>query len=261
MKLTTQDRKDNQRRALSRRIIATELLPLLQNKRGIRVLETDETIKLRPWKARVETLTDVQKMVHLAMRKDIVDEEDLKTALTKQRRRAYEDEVTIQLERLGCQKTGRLSAGPALTELSELSRVDAQSIIATYNDDLAKTITGIADKNPRANRHTYAKNLKTWDTTRATEKSKQIAQFTDSSARSVALKDFYTFNDVQGFAVLAPTTAQCPVCAGWIARGEVPMQEATNNAPPYHPNCNHYFITVPAQKADKEGCAELWTGS
>ena len=260
--MTPQDRRDNQRRALSRRLTFNELFLLLQNKPGLKRLETDEFIKnsLLRKDTHLEGLTNVQRLVHLAMRKDVVDEDDLKTALTKQRRRAYEDEISIQLERLGCKKSGRLSGGPALSELSDLSRVDAQSIVSTYNDDLAKEIARIGAANPRANRNTYAKALKVWDEGRATSKGKQIAQYTDSTARRVANKDFFALNDVAGVATIAPSTAKCPVCAGWIARGELPLQEIVANSPPYHPNCNHYLVVLPSKKVSLQGCEELWSG-
>ena len=75
------------------------------------------------WQAVVEKMTNVQRMVHLAMRYDVYDEERIRSDLLKERRRAYEDELTIQAGRVGCPgRSGRLSNGAILSQLYEMSK-------------------------------------------------------------------------------------------------------------------------------------------
>lgn len=216
--------------------------------------------KGRDWQSVVSGMTNVQKMVHLAMRQDSVDEERIRTELVKVRRRAYEDELTNQAARVGCKKkTGRLGNNDQLTALNDASKEDAASITNTFNFDLAAAIINISTENPKANRQTYAKRLKEWEDKRAEWKAGQIAMFTEGSARSLAQQEFADRNDVEGYAELEPQTAAEEICQGWINRGQVPMKEAMKNPPPYHGNCPHRFRTYPEQ-ASKEACDDLWMG-
>lgn len=216
---------------------------------------------MRNWQAVVDGLSNVQKLVHLAARMDMIDVERLRADLLRIRRRAYEDELTIQATRVGCPgRRGALGNNPSLTALSEASRQDAESIVNTYNYDLAAQIRAIGQDTPTANRHVYAKRLREWDEKRAAWKAKQIAQYAENSARAQAQRDFYRFNAaVLGVAVMAPTSAACPVCAGWVARGEVPLRVALNHPPPYHPNCPHVWVTKPERVA-RDQCPMLWMG-
>ena len=125
-----------------------------------------------------------------------------------------------------------------LDELRAASERDATSIVNTYNADLASAIRYIRAETPTANRYVYAKRLGEWEQKRAKWKDGQIAQYTEMSARAKAQQDFFAKNSVhEGTATLEPKRAVCPVCQGWVARGEVPITVAKNNPPPYHPNC------------------------
>lgn len=214
----------------------------------------------KDWQIEVEKLSNVQKLVHLAMRMDPIDQQELAAELLKARRRAYEDELNIQAAKVGCSKRrARLRNNASLSELSQMSRRDAESIVATYNYDLAAAIKKIGQEHPRANRNTYAKYLREWHNRRAEWKSAQIAAYTDRSARAQAFMDFYRFNLVQGYASLYPRDAVCPVCQGWINRGDVDIEEARLHPPPYHLNCPHYWRTR-VEKLAQVDCAELWMG-
>jgi hypothetical protein len=117
----------------------------------------------------------------------------------------------------------------------------------------------IRAEHPKANRYHYVSYLKVWAIERAKWKEKQIMQYTVNSARSKAQADFYHNNNGFGVAVLRPIKAVCPVCGGWIARGEVPLRVANNNPPPYHPGCPHLFVVYP-EKVAKDECPLLWMG-
>ncbi len=215
----------------------------------------------RNWQPVANDLSDVGKLSHLAMRFDAFDEEAYRVQLLRERRRYYEAELTNQAARVGCPgQAGRLTNGYILSELEEASRQDAASIAATYNYDLAVAIAHIRAETPTANRYVYAKRLQEWSAARATWKDPQIAQFTEGSARALAQQHFYQFNNNVGMAVLEPKRAVCPVCQGWIDRGEVPLHVAMNNPPPYHPNCPHGWATTPGRVAQSE-CPMLWMGA
>ena len=213
------------------------------------------------WPSVVATMTNVQKLVHLAARYDSVDEERIRSDLLSMRRKAYNDELSIQARRVGCPgMTGRLSNGDVLSTLNDVSKTDAASIANTYNYFLALEIVRARQRNIYGNRYYYAKAIREWQPTYWAYKDPQIAETTDGTARAMAQQDFYKFNgSALGTAKLEPRTAVCPVCAGWIARGVVPLRVAMNNPPPYHPNCPHAWDIRP-NKVTKDDCPLLWMG-
>jgi len=214
----------------------------------------------RDWQPIVDGMTDVQKLVHLAMRMTSYDADRIRGELTRQRRRAYENEITQQAARVGCPgRRGRLTTGPSLTALNDMSRNDSESIVNTYNYDLAVAILAIASQNPRANRNYYVNQLSNWEAKRAGWKADQIAWNTDGTARALAQQDFYYFNGIMGYAELMPDTAVCPICQGWIARVQVPLKVAENNPPPYHMGCPHKWDTRP-DLVPRDECPLLWVG-
>lgn len=218
--------------------------------------------RARDWRPLVNGMSDVQKMIHLAMRYDDYDVERIRVELLRQRRIAYDQELTHQAARVGCAgRTGRLSNGSILSSLNDESAGDAQSIANTYNYDLAIAIQNIGVETPRANRNTYSKRLREWEQARAKVKNPQIQQHTELTARARAQQDFFAYNDAAiGHALLKPEQAMCPVCLGWIERGAVPLHVATDAPPPYHVNCPHYWKTFP-DKVAKSECPNLWMGS
>ncbi len=204
--------------------------------------------------------TDVMRLVHLAARSDPVRIEEIRVQLLNHRRAAYEDELTIQAAHVGCPgRRGALGAGPSLSELNQMSVDNAESIANTYNYHLAHCIIRIHDETPSANRHVYASRVAAWEGGYWGWKQTDIDQWTDGTARALALQDFYRFNGAFGSATLEPTTAVCPVCQGWIDRGAVPLRVATNNPPPYHIGCPHTWNTDP-DKVAREDCPLIWMG-
>lgn len=207
----------------------------------------------------ISALSNVQRLVHLAVRHDSVQQDAIRAELTKARARAYNDELAIQARRAGCNRSGEMETGPTLTELNEISKADAESFSKSYNDDLTKAIIQIREDVPRANRNTYVSRLTTWEGERAQSKSGPLAAWTEASARSLAFEQWHKNNKVEGTATLEPEEAVCPVCLGWINRGEVSLKIASGNPPPYHPNCEHSWLAEP-EKIDPTDCAEIWMG-
>ena len=215
----------------------------------------------RNWQAVVDDLPDVGRLVHLSMRQDPYDVDRIRGELLRQRRRYYDAELTDQARRVGCPgQVGRLGNGAILSELNEMSKRDATSIVNTYNADLAGAIRYIKAETPTANRYVYAKRLGAWEQKRASWKDTQIAQYTKGSARAKAQQDFRQNNNTFGVAVLEPTRAVCPVCQGWVARGIVPLNIALNNPGPWHPNCPHSWSVRP-EKVSPDQCRYLWMGA
>jgi hypothetical protein len=219
----------------------------------------------RNWQAvvRSDEFTNVMRLVHLAMRQTEEQQESIRAALLKQRRREYEATLTEMARAAGCTgRRGRLDSGPILSELNEESKRDAESIVNTYNFDLGVAIQAVHTETPTANRFTYAKRLGDWERTRSKWKDPQVSMNTALTARSKAQEDFARFNPeaLEGTAILMPRTAAEPICAGFVARGEVPGRVAIANPSPWHPNCPHVWIHQPA-KIPREDCADLWLGS
>ncbi len=216
----------------------------------------------KDWTALTAGMSNVQRMVHLAARYDAYDVERIASELFRDRRQYYNAELTNQAARVGCPgRSGALGNGPILSSLKEQSVQDATSIANTFNYDLAIAITNIGVETPTANRHTYAAQLRTWEAARAEWKNPQIREYAKGTAISQAQVDFYRYNQsLLGSATLQPTRAVCPVCLGWIARGEVPLSVALSNPPPYHPNCPHGWSIRP-EKAARSECPNIWMGA
>jgi len=214
------------------------------------------------WRSLVDGMSDVQKLVHLAARYDDVDMERIRTELLSMRRRAYNDELGIQAQHVGCAgRVGRLGNGDILSRLNDDSKRDALSIANTYNYFLAVEIIRAGQANPRGNRFYYARAVRDWTPTYWQHKDPVIVTTTDKTARAAALQDFYRYNASSlGTAKLEPRTAVCPVCLGWIARGIVPLRVALNNPGPWHPGCPHVWDTRP-DKVAKDECPNLWMGA
>jgi hypothetical protein len=217
----------------------------------------------RNWQAVVDEMSNVRKMVHLAARKDMLDVDHIRTVLVREGRKEYEAELGNLALQMGCPgRSGQLTNGPILSDLAEIFQAHAASIANTYNYDLARQINNLYEQNHRGNRHYYAAHLRGWDAIRKELKDPQIDMMTAGVAIAKAQEHFFQMNgDLLAIAVLEPTTAVCPVCQGWIERGEVPAWEAVSSPPPYHVNCPHTWRFKRADKLPTEQCELLWMGA
>lgn len=212
----------------------------------------------REWRPVVDGMSDIQKKIHLAFRQTSDNVDATRRALLNARRREYEATITELAKLSGCgEKMGRLREGPTLTEINDMSRVEAEGIVNTYNYDLALAIVAIRESTPRANRYTYAKRLEAWHTNRAEAKDRQIAIHTNLTGRSLAQRDFAQLNGLAGKARLMGPGPVCPICQGWMMRGWVDIKVALRNPAPYHLNCPHWWDFKPEPVDD---CQELWVG-
>lgn len=175
---------------------------------------------------------------------------------------AFNSEIGNQNYAVGCFARGGYLTNPdIITSLKRDSDKDAAGIVNTFNYDLAAAIIRIGEEHPKLSRYKYGDYLIDWRRQRDAVKGPQIAQYTESDARAKAQTEFYRRNwQLIGTARLEPTSAVCPVCQSWVARGEVPMAVAINNPPPYHLRCPHFWVTNP-KKVLPGGCAKLWNGA
>jgi hypothetical protein len=214
----------------------------------------------RNWQALVNEMSNVQRLVHLAARWDMVDEENWRGDILRRMRTAYDEELTIQAMRVGCAgRRGQLRNGPLLSALNDTAKGHAASIVNTYNYDLALFILNVGRQTPTANRFVYAKRYADWYTARSQWKDPQIGLMSMQVARTRAQQDFINQNGRMGSARLLPTTAVCPVCQGWINRGRVPLNVAMNNPGPFHQGCPHYWA-IESGRIPRDQCPDLWMG-
>ena len=209
----------------------------------------------------IQQMTWTQQVIFMVARYDSVDEERIRADLLSMRRKAYNDELTIQAQHVGRPgQVGRLGNGTILSALNDDSERDAKSIANTYNYFLGLGIILAGRLARRGNRTYYAKAIRDWQPTYWAWKDPIITVTTDKSARAMALEDFYRFNaSAMGMAKLEPRSAVCPVCAGWIARGVVPLHVALANPSGWHIGCPHYWDTRP-KKVTRKKCVDLWMG-
>ena len=214
----------------------------------------------RDWEVRMSDLTPVQILVHLALRRDVIDIEEWKTSLLQQMRRIYEHELTAMAARVGCPgRSAMIGEGAILSELNDQAQEWATGICNTFNYDACSAIETIRSDVPTANRHVYAYRLKKWEAARNQWKIPQIAEFTEGWTRSKAQTDFKSHNGTVGMARLVPFHGVCPVCLAMIARGWMPLREALADSPPWHPNCPHTWELDP-DKVPPDQCPLLWMG-
>ena len=82
----------------------------------------------------IQQMTWTQQVIFMVARYDSVDEERIRADLLSMRRKAYNDELTIQAQHVGRPgQVGRLGNGTILSALNDDSERDAKSIANTYN--------------------------------------------------------------------------------------------------------------------------------
>lgn len=212
------------------------------------------------WESSRPGRQNVRLLVHLAFRMDTVDEQNITSEVLKEKREAYEDELTAQAANVGCRDRRGIMDNKTLKICHEQSVQEGQGIVNTYNYDLAMAINAIHGQIPSANRNTYAKYLGQWHESRASWKTVQISLHNHMEWRSRAQTDFMRMNNIQGYARLMPATrASCDICKAWIRRGKVPLDEARRIIEqwPLHLNCIHSWEIKPL--GDMR-CDELWVG-
>lgn len=210
---------------------------------------------------RVDALTNVGKLVHLAMRYDSVMVDRIAATLFDKMRQHYVDAVSSMARSVGCRKTAHLSDSPELEQLRQNARAHAESIANTYNFDLTFAIETVRRESPRANRFTYSSRLATWEQTRAAWKDAQIALMTYQFATQLGKEHFMEHNagivNTEG-AILVPRRAAEANCQALIDAGVHPVDVIRQIPMPLHYNCVHQWRIV---KGDTPDCNQIWVGA
>ena len=214
-------------------------------------------------RAAITELTDVQRLVHLAMRLTDPDVDDMYNFLFDRGRTIYEDALNKMAVQVGCpERKARLTNSAILSELSLLYRSHATSIVATYNYDLVGALIDIYEQNPRSNRHAYAKHIIDWEEQRKVWKSAQIALVTAQYAQNMAVGHFAVYNQVNmGYGTFDGPDDEitCPICKALLDRNPYSLAHFNYLDVPVHVNCRHHK-TLHLRKATPEQCKRLWLG-
>jgi hypothetical protein len=183
----------------------------------------------------------------------------LEKQLIQQRRRIFRAAVKEERNKLGCTDPLPRQAprGDDYTQLKAMSRLDADSITATWNRDVAGQLTRLYEANPRGNRQYYISNMEQWAAERAVWKDKQIALNTELTTRGYARQRFFDQNLSQGDFIFIGPPPVCEVCVGHFAAGVVDRDTVRRNPAPVHINCPHEWEPVAREQVN---CADLWLG-
>ncbi|MFH1567740.1 MAG: hypothetical protein ABIL09_07040 [Gemmatimonadota bacterium] len=221
----------------------------------------------RDWKALIEGMTDVQRLVHLGFRWDPLDEQVWRNDLLRDNRQTYEETLREEVRTLGCGDPGhvQIGAGPELKGIAKHADRYGKGIVNTYNYDLARAIMQIGAETPTANRHVYAYRLQQWGQMREQRKTVEIGETESSWAVNQAKADFHRLNNLSEAmtgAEVRPFNTQCPVCAEYVAGNPYDsVSDAYNKVSlPAHPRCPHHIEAIMSRKLTPDECQELWLG-
>ena len=228
------------------------------------MINTIEIRAPRDWRAVVDQMGRVEKLVHLAHRRDTGYIEEMRAVLVKQIKYVYETTIRMEVMDLGCPDPGRIviGGGPALQAINERAKESSKGIANTYNYDLAMAIRAIRQDTPTANRNTYVARLRGWESARAVHKNRQIGLAENGWAIDYAKTEFYRMNDIPHQAEVYPHPSVCPICAALIAQNPWPSIEEAHRASDYpvHVGCPHHLRILPDARPTPAQCADLWKG-
>lgn len=210
-------------------------------------------------RTRSDDLTRLQKIIRLGYGMTDGDERELARLIERQRADAWKTALEEEAAKVGVRRKANAPRMGDLQELRNLSQRDAASVVQTYNRDLEREIRRLYDANPRGNRQYYMSNLERWHDQRAAWKNRQIALYSQKTARHYAQQRFRDENGAYGQTyVFSGPAPVCDDCAEQFAAGEVDQRHVDENPTPLHPNCPHewdaagFRLSVPAD--------QLWTG-
>jgi len=186
------------------------------------------------------------------------DVDALTTSILRQRSETWRATLTEQARNVGSGASGTGPRGRDLSEMSAMSRRDAQSIAQTYARELNNQIDRLYDANPTGDRAYYVRELTTWADGRAAWKDRQIANMNRGSARQYAQERFAQENRVSALYVFAGPPPRESECAGHFRAGRVTSEYVRRNPTPIHINCPHTW--QPVRSRSLQDIDTLWTG-
>lgn len=184
----------------------------------------------------------------------------IEAQLVEARKRAWLTALADEAQRWGY--TGPVNP-PRLGDLAWVkaeSRLDAESIVTTWNRDVDRQLDRLYAANYRGNRHYYAYHMERWAAKRDGWKSKQIATQTEMSTKNYALRRFYEMNGLRGgLSFFDGPQPVCDDCIDLYTRGPVPQTVVDRYPCQRHINCFHFW-TVLRGSVSAPSPDELWVG-
>lgn len=222
------------------------------------------------WQALLDDMSPVQSLVHMAGRMGADDQERIADQIFDSARTAYRDAIQEEINKWGCAGLSAVvpEAGPELSALRARADWAAESIVGTYNYELAREIVAIGKQVPTANRHVYAYRLfymeGSWDGGYWQDKATEVAQIETMTAINAAIADFYFRNDLEPqMVMIEPQVAVCDICKAMVDGNPWDSVEEVNRLFVFqpHPGCPHHLDVVSGgQRLSPQQCFDLWVG-
>jgi len=194
----------------------------------------------------------LEKRAYQTFRETAQTSKELKDALYKSRIQVFQEELSRLISQSGCTKqTGSLTNQVIRDTLLAEAQLDGDSMVNTFNYHLIGAIKKVnSDK-----WSDYFTQIKNWKLANNQYKVDQVSTWASNRTRNMAQQEFYRRNKKQlrgkGVAILrGPVPAKEPICAGWLKRGKVPLNEALGVLWPPHLNCKHFWEIVKFAKVN-----------
>lgn len=190
---------------------------------------------------------------------DETDVERITNDLIAARKRAWFTALTNEAR--ACRYTGPVNP-PRFQDLDWVkreSRLDAESIVRTYNRDVERYLNQLYARQPKYNRHHYAFHMAKLLADRNSWKSRQIATQTEYTTVGYVKQRFTEENGLRGspFIFSGPPPV-CGECMGHFAKGVVNQAYVDQHPTPIHIGCPHTWKRLPGVYCPPPD--ELWVG-
>lgn len=206
------------------------------------------------------TDTRLLRILRLLYHQGDAEIQQIETQLIEARKRAWLTAMQQEARRWGWTGPVNPPRREDLDWIRHESRLDAESIVATWNRDVDRQLDRLYAENPRGNRFYFQKHMETWAAQRESWKSRQIATQTEMSTMNYARQRFEEMNGLRGgLLVFDGPPPVCGDCVQLYAMGPVSQAVADRYPCPRHIGCTHFWSRVRGSiKAPAP--AELWVG-
>ncbi len=205
-------------------------------------------------------LTRLLRIMRLLYRQGEAEVQAIEAELVAARKRAWMEAIRNEARRFGYSGPVNPPRFQDLEWIRRESRLDAESIVRTWNRDVENQLKRLYRQNYRGNRHYYAKHMEAWAAKRAVWKSRQISTQTEYSTMGYAQRRFWQENGLRGarYVFIGPPPV-CPVCVDHFARGVVDQLFVDRNPTPIHIGCDHTWKLLKGS-VDGPPPEDLWVG-
>lgn len=169
--------------------------------------------------------------------------------------------VSDEAHAFGCPYAfGKPPSGSDLEALTTIANSDTDSIVSTFNRDLARYVEKLVSANPtQTDWRFFSGQIEAWIAARNAWKNQQIALNAETRAREMGRQRFWQMNRVQGKFKAYPLTSVCPICVFIISAGTVDQAFVDEHPLPAHINCTHEYRVVNATPRTIP-CDLMWLG-